>query len=83
MFARRKDTDWYVAGINGLAGHRQSYALKLDFVSRSRYNAFICPDDMEHGSHAIRAATAVVSRDETVEIDMMPSGGFLMRLTER
>ena len=83
VFARRKGTDWYVAGINGLADRRQSYALKLDFVRRSRYNAFICHDNIRSGAYPIQADTVVVSKDETINMNMLPSGGFIMRLTER
>jgi len=80
VFARRKGSDWYVAGINGYADGNQHYSLKLGFLGEGKYDAFICHDDITGRSHLIKADTAVVGGNETLDLNMLPSGGFIVRL---
>ncbi len=78
VFARRKDTTWYVAGINGLADKKQQYKLDLGFLKGKTYDAFICKDDIS-GSPKIVAEKKVVAKGDTLTLDMNMSGGFILR----
>lgn len=82
VFARRKGTDWYVAGINGYANNTQSYALHLDFLNVGTYEAFICQDNMETESYPIQAIRKTITQDDTLDLTMLPSGGFILRITQ-
>jgi alpha-glucosidase len=83
VFARRKGTNWYIAGINGWADKKQVYTLKLDFLGNGKYEALICRDDVTGGSHLIKADAAIFSKNKIINLDMLPSGGFIIRLKEK
>ena len=83
VFARRKGKDWYVAGINGFPDKNQTYSLRLNFLGEAKYDTFLCRDDVTDGSHLIKADVRVVRRNETLDLSMLPSGGFIIRLKER
>jgi len=83
VFARRKGLDWYVAGINGFSDEKQTYDLKLDFLSGAKYDVLICRDDVAGGNHLIKADATVVQKNETLNLQMLPSGGFIIRLMEK
>jgi alpha-glucosidase len=83
VFARRKGTDWYVAGINGFADRKQEYALQLDFLGGGKYAAFICQDEVSVETHSIKVVSSVVGENDVINMAMLPSGGFIIRLTEK
>ncbi|MBC8375912.1 MAG: glycoside hydrolase family 97 catalytic domain-containing protein [FCB group bacterium] len=82
VYARRKGGNWYVAGINGLANEVQKYDLNLNFLNEKKYLVTLYSDDLIKGSPDIVASKLVKRRGDQVKIKMLPSGGFIVRLTE-
>ncbi len=83
VFARRKGSDWYVAGINGFADKNQAYVLQLNFLADGKYDAFICRDDMDGETHRIKTVSSAVAKNDVINMEMLPSGGFIIRLMEK
>lgn len=82
VIARRKGDDWYVAGINGWADSKQTVEINMDFLDTNDYHAFLCKDDIKNKSFKIKAKESVINRDKKLKINMLPSGGFILRLSE-
>ena len=83
VYARRKSENWYVAGINGLADQSQSYLLELKFLKEEQYDAFICRDDMETREPEMKSEEIVVSKGDKLDMNMLASGGFIIRITKK
>jgi len=80
VFARRDGTDWYISGINGLAGDKQTYQLDLGFLSSNSYDGSLYIDDFEGGGPEIITEEKVVSKGDRLKFNMLPNGGFILRL---
>jgi alpha-glucosidase len=79
-FARRAGDTWFVGIIN--AGPAREYPLKLDFLGPRDHDAWVASD------HPDRAEELVFSKahyrgDETLNLNLMPQGGWLGRFTLR
>jgi alpha-glucosidase len=81
--ARRKNDDWYIAGMCGPAQH--DFDLQLSFVPEGSYAATICRDginaDRNAMDYVIESSTA--QKDENMRVHLAPNGGFLMRLKKK
>ena len=80
VFARRDGKDWYISGINGLAGDKQTYQLDLGFLSSNSYDGFLYIDDFTGGGPEIITEEKVVSKGDKLNLNMLPNGGFILRL---
>lgn len=83
VFARRKDEDWYVAGINGLADKNQTYTLSPTFLEENLYDTVICKDDMKNSSHLIDVEHTEMDKEKKLQLNMRPSGGFVIHMTRK
>ena len=78
--ARRKNNDWYIAGITDSSA--RDVNIDLSFLNDGNYNATICKD----GINADRNAMDYVIEEKTLtandnlQIHMATAGGFLVRL---
>lgn len=77
VLARRRNTDWYVAGING-QGRAQEVEVSLAFLEPGNYHASLFMDGETKRSFAISADT--LSAADRRPIRMLPEGGFAMWL---
>jgi alpha-glucosidase len=81
--ARRKGSDWFVAGMTDWTG--RSFTLPLPFLDNGRYEAVLCRD----GSNADQAPsdywleTSLVDKVARQKLTMAPGGGFLLRLRKQ
>ncbi len=83
VYARRDGSDWYVAGINGLDDRIQNYQLDFHFLKDDKYLAYICFDDIESAKPEIKSEERIVSKGDKIDINMLPSGGFIIQLTKK
>jgi len=77
VLARRSGINWYVAGINGENISKQ-LSFNLSFVSKPSYHATIFSDG--DNSRDIKPGKAVYRKDKNVSINVLPKGGFVVRL---
>jgi alpha-glucosidase len=82
VFARKNGNHWYVAGINGDAEKQQDYELNLSFLEEGQYQAFICRDNLQTRSYAIKTEKRQVKNTDTLRLSMLPNGGFVIMFTE-
>ena len=82
VFARRSGKEWYISGINGMAGDKQRYNLDLNFLSANNYDGLLCIDDLERGIPEIKIEEKIVSKGDKLILNMLPNGGFIIRLVE-
>lgn len=79
--ARRKDGDWYVAGMCDWTP--RTVDIRLDFLGAGTYRAYECRDGVNADRYAgdyILSGDRVFRSSDTVSADMAPGGGFAMRL---
>jgi hypothetical protein len=79
ILARRKGSDWYIGGINGMDS-TLTESLDLPFLDAGEYEALLITDGENEGS--FHAETSVVTADEPVTVAMRPYGGFVMHLSQ-
>jgi alpha-glucosidase len=83
--ARRKDSDWYVAGM----GDWSTYDLDLQFDfldNNSLYAATICKDGINADRYAADYALSNnprIKHNEKMKIHLAPGGGFLIKLKKQ
>jgi alpha-glucosidase len=83
--ARRKDNDWYVAGM----GDWSTYDLDLQFDfldNNSLYSATICKDGINADRYAADYALSnntQIKHKEKMKIHLAPGGGFLIKLKKQ
>jgi len=83
--ARRKDNDWYVAGM----GDWSTYDLDLQFDfldNNSLYSATICKDGINADRYAADYAlsnNSQIKHNEKMKIHLAPGGGFLIKLKKQ
>jgi hypothetical protein len=77
VFARRTGSDWYVGGISGQStARRQNVA--LTFLPAGSYSMLLVRDGAD--PHAFASEERTVRSGETIPVDLLPRGGFVMRL---
>ena len=79
--ARRKGTEWYLAGMTGWEA--RDLTVSMDFLDGENYRATICKDginaDRYAGDYVISRDTPVMKTDK-LTIHLAPGGGFLIKL---
>jgi alpha-glucosidase len=74
--ARRRGSAWFVAAMNGVAARKVS--LKLSFLGPGAWESLEARD-AQGRSDAIEMRTTQTKKDEPVELDLAPGGGFVAR----
>jgi hypothetical protein len=80
VFARRKGSVWYVGGISGEAAAR-TQRVDLSFLGGGSYDLLLVRDGAEARSFAAESRT--VTRGQRIAVEMLPRGGFVMRIAPR
>lgn len=79
-FARRSGSEWYVSVMNGTK-KAQSYDLDLGFLGEGNYLGSSVADDSSNPMKMIHAS-GKYSSSSKVAVKMLPSGGYLLRLSK-
>ena len=79
-FARRSGNEWYVSVMNGTK-KAQSYDLDLGFLSEGNYLGSSISDDSSDPMKMVHASGEYSSKSK-VSVKMLPSGGYLLRLSK-
>jgi alpha-glucosidase len=80
LLARRKNEDWYLAGMTDWTG-RVTEA-KLSFLGAGKYRAEICQDGVnaeKHGSD-YKMSSEEVNLNSTIKVKMVGGGGFVAKI---
>ena len=79
--ARRKGTEWYIAGLNGK--EERTVNLSLEFLSDSNYQMELCKDGLNAGSYGAdyKIEKRNVNSREPLRINMASGGGFLLSVS--
>ena len=78
--ARRKGTDWFVAGLNN--SEARDIQVPLDFLAEGNYSSTVCKDGVNahnYGSDYVLNETPV-NKSVVYDLKMAPGGGFLIKL---
>lgn len=78
--ARRKEGDWYVGTINNSTA--RTISVSLAFLPEGRYEATLyadAPDVVQQPNHLVQQ-TRMVSRTDTLQLQLASGGGHAMRL---
>ena len=78
--ARRKNNDWYIAGITDSSA--RDFNVDLSFLSEGNYNTTICKDGINADRNAMDYAIEekTLTANDKLQIHLAPAGGFLVRL---
>lgn len=79
VLARRKGTEWYVAGING-QDKAKNMVIKLPETVEGNYSGTLLKDGNDDHSFEIREVRVGAGAEATVEV--RPNGGFCVKLTK-
>ncbi|HVX26858.1 MAG TPA: glycoside hydrolase family 97 protein [Parafilimonas sp.] len=81
--ARRKNNDWYIAGITDSSA--RDININLSFLSDGNYDATICKDGINADRNAMDYAIdeKTLSANNNLQIHFAPTGGFLVRLKKQ
>lgn len=81
--ARRKNNDWYIAGITDSSA--RDININLSFLSDGNYDATICKDGINADRNAMDYAIdeKTLSANNNLQIHLAPAGGFLVRLKKQ
>ena len=76
LLARRKGTDWYVAGMNDW--NPKSFNIPTDFLS-GKYSMSLFCDGLNADKFAedYQIADRIVTENETIAVELKPGGGFV------
>jgi hypothetical protein len=77
IMARKSNDRYYVAGISGKKVPR-SFSFKLDFLDHRVYEAQVFQDGKQSNTFSIEKSG--VQKGETVTLNVLPAGGFVMVL---
>jgi alpha-glucosidase len=76
VIARRKGSDWYVAGMTDSA---RNLVIPLNFLDRGKdYNALIFSDDTHQ---TMKREIVEVNADSSLNLELLERGGFACRIT--
>ena len=80
--ARKKNNDWYIAGMNNWNAREQ--IINLDFLDGSNYNATICIDGINAEKFAAdySISQSTLNKNDKISIKSAPGGGFLLKLSK-
>jgi alpha-glucosidase len=80
VIARRKGTDWHVAGLNNWT--EKTVKLIFDFLDSSEYSATIFIDGVnaDRIGSDYKRITKTIPKGSTMEIEMASGGGFAIKL---
>ncbi len=80
VIARRKGTDWHVAGLNNWTG--KTVRLTFDFLDSSEYTATIFIDGVnaDRIGSDYKKTTKTIRKGSAMEIEMASGGGFAIKL---
>ncbi len=80
VIARRKDTTWYIAGINDWTG--RNLKIKFDFLTNAKYTAEIFTDGINanRNGNDYKKTVKTISKNDELEITMANGGGFAIKL---
>ena len=80
--ARKKNNDWYIAGMNNWNAREQ--IINLDFLNGSNYNATICIDGINAEKFAAdySISQSTLNKNDKISIKSAPGGGFLLKLSK-
>lgn len=78
--ARRKNNDWFIAGITDSSA--RDINIDLSFLNDGNYNASICRDGINADRNAMDYAIEekTLTANDKFQIHLAPAGGFLVRL---
>jgi alpha-glucosidase len=78
--SRKKNNDWYIAGMNNWNSREQT--IKLDFLDAGEYSATVCTDGINAEKYAADYTISQLSVNKTSELKIKsaPGGGFLLKL---
>ena len=77
--ARRSGQDWYIGAMT--ASEPQSLDLPLTFLGPGQFRAEIWTDDRAAGPTVVVRSEQIVAANDTLHIEIPPSGGAAIRLT--
>jgi alpha-glucosidase len=80
--ARRKNNDWFIAGITDSSA--RDISIDLSFLAKGNYTATICKDGINADRNArdYKIEEKTLSANNDVQIHLAPAGGFLMKLNK-
>jgi alpha-glucosidase len=78
--ARRKDNDWFIAGMTDSS--TRDITIDLSFLSEGNYTATICRDGINADRNAIDYVMEekTLTADDKLQIHLARDGGFLVRV---
>jgi alpha-glucosidase len=78
--ARKKNNDWYIAGMNNW--NAREHIINLDFLGDGNYNTTICIDGINAEKYAADYAItkSILHKGNNISIKSAPGGGFLLKL---
>jgi alpha-glucosidase len=76
VIARRKGSDWYIGGMTGDA---RKVTLSLDFLEGNKNYKALIFSDMNQAE--MRRETKMVSKKDQLSLDLLPRGGFALRIS--
>lgn len=79
VMARRRNNDWWLFVLNGDETAERNLSIETGFLNGGGYEAVFIADDT--ATTMLRSETTVTAAD-TVNIDLLPGGGFVARLRE-
>jgi hypothetical protein len=78
VLARRAADGWYLGGISGL-DQAQNVSVNLSFLGPGSHDATLIVDD--GAPRKLTSSTRRVTSQDRIPVDLLPRGGFAMRLT--
>jgi len=78
--ARRKNSDWFIAGITDSS--ERDINIDLSFLREGNYNTTICKDGINADRNAMdyMMEEKTLTANDKLQIHLAPAGGFLVRL---
>jgi alpha-glucosidase len=80
IIARRKDQDWYLAGMTDWSA--RTFDVDLSFLGKGAYRAFSVKDGANAGQHAsdYRMGYDLVDGSKKLNVSMASGGGYIVKL---
>jgi alpha-glucosidase len=78
IFARRSGNTWFLAIMNG--PKKRTIKVPLIFLEMLNYSVVLIGDDLKKSAE-VKIENTVLKKSNSIEIDLLPGGGFLGRFT--
>jgi len=78
LFARRSGNTWFLAILNGPKA--RTIKVPLSFLEMQDYKSVLIGDNLKNSAE-VKIENTVLKRSNSVEIDLLPGGGFLGRFS--